>query len=388
MEERPEDLRPFVSTVFPVYDARYEAGAALFYVTVDRATLAERFESLRRQLKDRGYYAMIRYEGGEHQIHVVPAPPREHVGEATNAFLIVLTVVTTTLGGAMAYFYYENPDLVSVLGGVDFLTQLSVLWSPTNVLWGFVLFSLPLLFILGVHELGHYVVARRHGVAASLPFFIPLPPFFALGIGTMGAFISIREPIPNRRVLLDIGLAGPLAGFLATIPVLLLGFVLMTMRPLELPPTTGHGSLGTPLAYLLFAFPFPFSENQVIHPTAFAGWVGLFVTGINLLPAGQLDGGHVAHALLGDKAKYASYGAVVLLVILGLGIPAFGLFPGLPGFSGWIFFALLIAILGVRHSDTLDAVTGLDPRRVYLGLVGLALLALCFTPTPLLVSNP
>jgi membrane-associated protease RseP (regulator of RpoE activity) len=230
--------------------------------------------------------------------------------------------------------------------------------------------------------MGHFVMARRHGVTASLPFFIPLPPVFSLNIGTMGAFISMREPIPDRKALLDIGAAGPIAGLLVAIPVTLLGLFLMQHDPVTLPPVEGLAYLGAPLLYDALATPFALDPNQLIHPTAFAGWVGLLVTGINLLPAGQLDGGHVAHALLGERSKYLSFAAVGALIVMGIGIPAFGGFPGFEGYGGWLIFALLVSFLGVHHPAPLNSLSALDARRMALGWVAMAVLVVCFTPLP------
>jgi membrane-associated protease RseP (regulator of RpoE activity) len=294
-----------------------------------------------------------------------------------NAVLFALTWVTTTLAGASVYFSYANSTIeVSKLTMGEFFGRM---FAPANLALGFLLYALPLMTILTVHEFGHYVAARRHGMEASLPFFIPLPPLLgAVDIGTLGAFISMREPIPNRKALLDIGVAGPIAGFLVAIPVLLIGMFLMAQNPVVLADTKGLPVLGTPLLYDLLARPFNFNPNQVIHPTALAGWVGLFVTAINLLPAGQLDGGHMAAALFGEKARYLSYGAILVLALLGFGIPGL-----VAGYQGWFVFALLIAFLGLQHPPTLDGITDIDLPRRLVGAATFGLFILCFTPVPI-----
>jgi membrane-associated protease RseP (regulator of RpoE activity) len=234
------------------------------------------------------------------------------------------------------------------------------------------------MLILTVHEFGHYLMARRHGMEASLPYFIPVPPFLGLNIGTFGAFISMREPMPNRKALFDVGAAGPIAGFLVAVPVILVGFFLMAASPVHAPADDpGMLSIGTPLLYDALAWPFGLGDDVVVHPTTFAGWVGLFVTAINLLPAGQLDGGHIASAMFGDNARWASYGAVAALLALGI-LPQFGL----PGYDGWLFFALLIGFLGVRHPPTLDSVSGIDRRRMLVGWATFVMGVLCFTLIP------
>lgn len=375
-----DEIKAIVTTHLPVYDSRQEAGGSIFYVTADPSTIGDKFDGLRKELKGKRQIAMLRYQAGEHQILVIPELPVTPRGRNTNLLLLALTGITTTLAGAEAYVSYFHFDLLQPLAQTDILALFSVYWAPSSLAAGFVLFALPLLLISGTHEMGHYIMSRKHGLKASLPFFIPLPPFMALNIGTMGAFINIREPIPNRRALFDIGVAGPLVGFVVTIPVLLLGLFLQTRDPVTLPPIEGLGYLGTPLVYAALSAPFPLSDNQLIHPTAFAGWVGLVILGLNLMPAGHLDGGHISHALLGKNSIYLSYATMASLIVLGFGLPAIGDFPGFQGFAGWIFWALLIAILGLQHGETLDGVSGVDPRRVALGLAAFALLVVSFTP--------
>jgi len=216
----------------------------------------------------------------------------------TPILLFGLTVVTTTLAGA-AY----------VGAGAD-------RW------WEGLPFSLPLLAILLTHELGHFLVARRHDVDVSPPYFIPLPPM--LGIGTLGAVIRIREPIASRNALLRIGAAGPLSGFVVALGVLVAGIIL---SPVEtLPPdntmgllTEGNSVLYAGLKYVVHGEFLPGARRDLMmHPMAFAGWIGLFITMINLIPVGQLDGGHVAFAWFGDRYRRVSGKVHALL-------PAFGL---------------------------------------------------------------
>ena len=179
---------------------------------------------------------------------------------------------------------------------------------------GALFFAIPLMTILGVHELSHYLAAKRHGVDASLPYFIPsIPPF-----GTFGAFISMRDPMPNRKALVEIGIAGPLGGLAVTIPVALLGLYL-TANGHALPGPVGeagHDRDHIQPLYQLLTFFVPMPDNMVLHPTAFAAWVGFLVTAINLLPVGQLDGGHVARGLFGEKAVYLGYATFAFLVIM------------------------------------------------------------------------
>ncbi|MHB8604668.1 MAG: site-2 protease family protein [Thermoplasmatota archaeon] len=371
-------LRQLVEMRFPVYDVQSDEHVVAFFVNVDPATVERNFESLRTELREKNLIPLLKYQGGEHSIFVVHKPERRFRSERVNLVLFALTWITTTIAGASAWFFYANSSLaVSKLTTAQYF---GMLFSATNLANGFLYFALPLMLILGIHEMGHYVMTKRHGMAASLPFFIPLPPFLSgVEIGTLGAFISMREPMPNKKALLDIGVAGPIAGFVVAIPVLLIGMVLMKTNPVIAPATAGSTvTIGTPLLYDWLAAPFQFTGNEVIHPTAFAGWVGLFVTAINLLPAGQLDGGHMASAMFGDKARYLSYAVVAVLLVLGIGVPPLHI----AAYGGWLVFALLIAFLGIQHPPTLNNVTELDRGRFLLGLATFAIFVVCFTPVP------
>ena len=210
--------------------------------------------------------------------------------------------------------------------------------DPHYLLMGAITFAFPLMLILGLHELGHYFMSRRHHVSASLPFFIPLPPYPVSPLGTMGAFISVREPIPNKKALLDIGIAGPICGFIVALPVTILGLFLTVRYAHPVPAdVTNYFIPGDSILYLAIGWLFPGSANYMIHPVAFAGWVGFLVTSINLLPVGQLDGGHIAQAILGEKAKFLGYASIGLMLVIGLYAPS------------WLFFAFFVILLGIRH---------------------------------------
>lgn len=374
-------LRARIEQRFRVYDVQSDEHVVAFYVDAPRETIEADFSSLKQELKLEGLVPLLKYQGGEHAIYVLRSPTRNRRGWKLNLTLFLATMVTTTLAGAFSAFeYYARPDHASMTNGEYLLQAL----GAANLALGFLTFALPLMLILTIHELGHYVLARRHGMEASLPFFIPVPPFLGLAIGTFGAFISMREPMPNRKALFDVGAAGPIAGFIVAVPVVIIGLALMAASPVHVPADDDSSiTIGTPLLYDLLAAPFDLPADALTHPTAFAGWVGLFVTAINLLPAGQLDGGHVASAMFGEKARYASYAAVVGLLGLGLAplanIPGFG---RLPGYDGWLFFAILIGFLGIRHPPTLDGVSGIDARRKLVGWATFLMGALCFTLVP------
>lgn len=279
--------------------------------------------------------------------------------------LFTLTVLTTTLVGADHYASFQVG--FTATGPIPFTWELFV-----RGLW----YSVPILAILGTHELGHYYACRYYGVESSRPYFLPMP--FVL-TGTLGAFIRIRQPIPNKRQLFDIGIAGPIAGFVVAVPVLFAGMYLS--RVVELPSDFGGGGfwLGEPLlfkaaAWLTFgSVPQGFTVNM--HPVGFAAWFGLLATALNLFPIGQLDGGHISYAVLGRKST------VVTLVMVGCLI-------GLTFWSlSWAVWAgltvLMLLAFGPRHPRTPDEDEPLDPARKWLALFAVVMFVLCFTPAPI-----
>jgi membrane-associated protease RseP (regulator of RpoE activity) len=226
--------------------------------------------------------------------------------------------------------------------------------------------------ILLAHEMGHYLACRYYGVDATLPFFIPFPiPALSL-IGTLGAFIRIRSPIPHRRALFDIGIAGPIAGFVVSLPVLVLGILEAELHPTA--PQPAGLSFGEPLLFQWAASWVlgPVSEDMTLYigPLGLAAWFGLLVTALNMLPIGQLDGGHVTYALLRERAaaisRIGSWGCVALIY--------FG--------PNWLVWSLLLRLLGRRHPPTLDEDLPLGRGRQLVGILGFVMFAVCFVPDP------
>jgi membrane-associated protease RseP (regulator of RpoE activity) len=235
-------------------------------------------------------------------------------------------------------------------------------------------FAFTLLAILTTHEFGHYFAARHHRVAVTLPYYIPMPLSF---VGTFGAFIQLRSPVRNRNQLFDVGVAGPLAGLIVTIPLLLIGLALSPVQPL--PSQGGYIMEGNSLFYLAAKYLIhgqilPSNGVDVIlHPMAFAAWFGLLVTAFNLLPVGQLDGGHVVFTLVGDKIRYVGIVFVAALLVMGL----------LRLWEGWFIWAFLIFLLGVGHPPPLNDVTPLDGKRKLLAALTILIFILVFVPAPL-----
>jgi membrane-associated protease RseP (regulator of RpoE activity) len=265
-------------------------------------------------------------------------------------------------------------------------------------------FSAALLFILGSHEMGHYMYGKKYGVDITPPYFIPAPPLIS-PIGTFGAFIKIKSPISTKRALFDIGIAGPLLGIIAAIPIIIIGIKLSRVVGTGGPELHGGMALGSPLIFSFLSDTFfgkvPEGKDILLHPVAFAGWIGLFVTALNLIPAGQLDGGHIVYALLPRKwHRRASVSMIFILLILGVGTQpiihliqslwsgvSLGSYKGFAfdGWLGWIMWAMLLSIMGTRHPPTTDDDIPLDGKRKLLGAIALLVFVGCFTPMPIRV---
>jgi membrane-associated protease RseP (regulator of RpoE activity) len=269
--------------------------------------------------------------------------------------LLVATFLTTTIAGGT---FSESGGLMGKGAFADGLA-----------------FSVPLLLILGMHELGHYVMCRRYGLAATLPYFIPSP--FLNMIGTFGALIRIKEPIRDKKSLIDVGAAGPLTGFLVCLPFLFYGVTLA--KPISGVPREGTVYFDYPLivrfAQKLTGTPPYTSAGVHEHPVFMAAWFGLLVTALNLLPVGQLDGGHVLRALAGRRQPLVS------LIVIALA--AASAFRGMT----WAIFALVTALLvGIRHPPVEDDDQPLDYGRTLLALACLGVFLLCFSLVPITIS--
>lgn len=232
------------------------------------------------------------------------------------------------------------------------------------------MFSACLMSILTAHEFGHYFAARYHRVPTSLPYFIPAPTLF----GTFGAIIRMSPDIPNRKALFDIAAAGPLAGVVLAIPITFVGLMLSSVQPDS--AAGGNLRLGDPLLFQLFMRILEMvpEEGMVVflHDVAFAGWVGLFVTALNLLPMGQLDGGHIAHAVFGGRSVHVARVAFAALLILCVTISL-----------NYVFFLVLVFLTRIRHPPTRDDSKSLDVDRKLLAWILLGVFVLCFIPEPL-----
>ncbi|HNC08859.1 MAG TPA: site-2 protease family protein [Anaerolineales bacterium] len=348
---------------------------------------AQAYDQLAESLTPYNITPLFRIEDGGQVVYLAPKqanPPKENI--RTNIILFILTIFSVMLAGAQP----EGPI------PTDFWGQLITLGKSIFTGWPF---ALSLLGILLAHELGHYFMSRHHKTPATLPYFIPFP---LSPLGTMGAAILMRGTPKNKRILFDIGVAGPIAGLVVAIPVLILGLSLSNLGTIDPNP---NGFLeGNSLLYLLAKFavfgqflpapvepqgilywlqyfftgrPVPFGGLDVfIHPVAFAGWAGILVTSLNLIPAGTLDGGHVVFSLFGDKAKKAFPYIVGLLGVLGF------------FWSGWWLWAALLFWLGRVNAQPLDQITSLDPARRLLAYIMILVFVLVFTPVPFMLLAP
>jgi membrane-associated protease RseP (regulator of RpoE activity) len=350
-----EDLAALVAPVIDVRRSYAEAGVAMVEGRL-RDEPARAFASLERLLAPRRTPLLEALGSGTVRVAALPQTlegelRRGRPRPLTNVALFLATVVTTVWAGALHQ-------------GVNLLQE------PGRFAIG-VPYAAALLAILGVHEFGHYFMARRHGVDVTLPYFIPVP----MGLGTFGAFIQMKSLIRSRRAVFDIGIAGPLAGLVVALPALYFG--LRGTPPLadEL-HTTGVYSGSSLLLALVYEFANGGELGTAVirlSPVAFAGWIGLFITALNLLPVGQLDGGHIAYGLFGQRrARQVGVGAFVMMLGLGLFV--------WPGLLTWAVLIALIA--GFAHMPALDDVTPPDATRFAFGALALAVLVLTLMPLP------
>jgi membrane-associated protease RseP (regulator of RpoE activity) len=307
----------------------------------------------------------------------IPKPlPPPHGRLWLQLLLLALTLVTTTIAGSFHYYSFMQ-DLASA-GSPPVVTQTAaqIFGDPVFYLRG-LWYSLTILAILGCHEMGHYLMCLRYDVIATRPFFLPMPPPFFI-TGTLGAFIRIKSRIPTKIALFDIGIAGPIAGFVVAVPLLFIGLGLSRVD--HLPQDASNlVELGEPLLFKLAAFLVwghvgaGYSINM--HPMAFGAWFGLLATALNLFPISQLDGGHIAYSVFGRRSTIIS----VVTIAGAVGLTFVSL--------TWVLWSILMVVMmfavGPHHPPTLDDETPLDRQRYILAVVALVMLIVCFTPAPI-----
>ena len=303
-----------------------------------------------------------------HEVYVI-TPPRRHYW--LYALFFLLTVFTTLVMGARLQYNFMN-NLPPFRFDEDLFPIRWALSDPRNLLLG-IPFSVTLLAILSAHEMGHYLYCLRYRVYATLPFFIPAPTL----IGTFGAFIRIKSPIPTRRALFDIGIAGPIAGFIIAVPAAVLGLWLSKHTPGLVEES--DLAFGYPLIFQLIHGLLPWGElgagspsldTLYLHPIALAAWIGMFATMLNLIPGGQLDGGHILYA----SAPRIHRRATLMLAIGLIGMAVFF-------WGGWLVWALFLFFIGGRHPQV-SLYPALDGKRKALALLALIIFVLTFVPAP------
>ncbi len=349
------------------------------------------FDQIENRVKTFKFSAILTEEKEKHVLYLIDEIPEgKKSNPRTNLLLFIITLISVLVTGGL----FSTPTLPEEINGEAFLLLLKNGWP----------FAIAILAILGAHEMGHYLVGKKHGVNVTLPYFIPLPiisPF-----GTMGAFINMKSIPKNKKQLFDIAIAGPLSGIIVAIPIIILGLSLskVEMLPIQIPADSGLQMEGNSLLYLGLKYiifgellpspanygdmspiiywlryfftgqPFPLGGYDVmIHPIAWAGWAGILVTGLNLIPIGQLDGGHVLTSVFGQKARKVTPIFLILMGLLGF------------AWSGWWFWAFLLMFLNQIPSQIKDSVTKLDPTRKKLSILMLILFILVFTPVPIVI---
>jgi membrane-associated protease RseP (regulator of RpoE activity) len=325
-----------------------------YYFPDDNPDLHDCFESIRKELVPKGYIPFLSEET-ERFIVIRHRPEEKYRSSKVNLILFILTLASTIYVGSLFSLSFIRPG---------------PLLDLEAVIYGFIFFSGPLLLILGIHEIGHYIVARRYSVKASFPFFIPVP----ISIGTFGAFISLRDPIPNRKAMVEIGAAGPIFGFMVALPLLFVAnYLQKVFVPISMP--VNPLVVQFPLIYHLLGI-IPRSlippVSAPIFPMELAVWVGMFATALNLIPISQLDGGHVSRGMLGRRSYIVSY--IFLGVMLYFALQ----------YTGWIIIVLLAVLMGISHPPPLNDYQKLSMRDYAIGACVLAMFILTFTITPII----
>ncbi len=386
-----DELNEFVRTIFNIVDITVGTNESKFVIRYRGQLIGDSHESynlLFEKIKPFGLTPLFREDEGKQAIILVSSrPDPKPSNPMINLALFILTLLSVFFTGIMYVTGNVFPD------------NWPDLWKA--LLAGGLPFGFSMVAIFGTHEFGHYIAGRLRGVKVTLPYFIPLP-FSPLG--TMGAFINMKEQPRNRRDLLDIGIAGPLSGFIVSLIVLFIGLKLSHLGQIatQVPAGMALEVEGNSILYLVMKFlafgrllpapaiyslppllhwvryfftgtPLPLGATDVmLSPVAWAGWAGLLITSINLIPAGQLDGGHLFYVLFGkERARKLIPVILIALVLLGF------------LYSGWWLWAVIILLLGRTYAEPLDQITKLDQKRKVLAIVGIIIFILTFTPIPL-----
>lgn len=360
VEEKPEkNLIEKLSQFYSLGEMQSRGNLIAFEVLEIRES---NFETVLKELEEIGYWGALKKKEGKIVLYLFPAQEVKKENPFIGIGLFIATVLSTLFAG-----YWLSSSYIAFLDEYN-------LPGIKNIYLNALAFSISVLAILGTHEMGHKIAATLHGVKSTFPYFIPFPNI----LGTLGAVIRVKSPIPTRNAAIDLGSSGPIAGFVVAIPVLLIGLRLSPTLPISAAQMEGGIAFGQSLIMLfLERYIFRIPENYVIylHPVAIAGWVGILVTFLNLIPAAQLDGGHIARAFLGEKAHS--------ILTFGLGLAMIGLSVV---WSGWLLWGFIILLMGrIGNPGALDEVSPISPKRIVLALIVLAIFILSATPVPISV---
>lgn len=365
----------FPWSIYYIHNIEYRPQAVICRGQL-RTSAAVAYQKIRENIENSfGDRFLILFQEGANNkpfFALVPNPQHRTARESsqqqlTRPFLALGLLIATLCTTTLQWFELNNGKVAAIES------------NPAILLAGLP-YALALLTILGIHEMGHYLTARHYKIRSTLPYFIPIPLF----LGTLGAFIQMRSPVPNRKALFDVSIAGPMAGFVATIPLLIWGLAHSQVVPLpEKAATLDLNALNPKYSILLALLSKLALGAQLIpdkaidlHPVAVAGFFGLVVTALNLMPVGQLDGGHIVHAMFGQR-NGAAIGQIARFLLLGLALVQ-------PGFWLW---AIILFFMPIFDQPALNDVTELDNRRDIWGLLALTLLVLIIFPAPSFITN-
>ncbi|NJE26327.1 site-2 protease family protein [Thermococcus sp. MV5] len=361
VEEGPAgDLIEKLSQFYSLGETQSRGNVTAFEVLEIRES---NFEKVLRELEELGYWGALKKKEGKVILYLFPAQEVKEENPFIGIGLFIATILSTLFAG-----YWLSGSYISFLDEYN-------LPGIRNIYLNALAFSISVLAILGTHEMGHKIAATFHGVKSTFPYFIPFPNI----LGTLGAVIRVKSPIPTRNAAIDLGSSGPIAGFIVAIPVLLIGLRLSPALPMStIAQVEGGIAFGQSLIMVLLErYVFRIPEDYVIylHPVAIAGWVGILVTFLNLIPAAQLDGGHIARAFLGEKFHS--------ILTFGLGLAMIGLSVL---WAGWLIWGFIILLMGrIGNPGALDEVSPISPKRIALALIVLAIFVLSATPVPISV---
>lgn len=351
---------------FDIYDVDPEDRVNAYYSSQDPQQLVSMFEPLREELEHDNRFPLLLKRQNDYAFYVLEKPEPKPERIWSRVVLLLATIASCVIAGAL--FTYSYDSTLGVAQAADSLTL-------PYLVRGLIQFAIPLLLVLGFNEAAQYLVAHHHGLRVHFPLFIPLPPPLSF-LGTLGALSGTKDPVPDRRTMVEVGAAGPLAAFVTSTIFLALGLSVSTQLPAAAGADAGSSlDVGRSLMYVLLSRMLSLPADAILHPIAVAGWIGMFLTSLQLLPVGAFDGGSVARAALGRQARWLGAAVVVAMVALG-----FSWWP-------WWVLALLVLVGGVAKNQPLNDITPLRLEDWLVAFAALVALLLTIPPVPLTVRG-